>query len=179
MANHTSMRTSVDGVRAGGKRCYPGVSGKRDGVRTESAHVYHPFQFAPLQTTGASPPVLFMRDLRLRLTRSSIPLSLGHTSASVSMRIPFMHMSCTDDEDALCGVGAPEQLGTIELRVVHIHPHVRSAPFKPATFAGVSRVHERSKKAGAHCVTYVSLPSVPHPSLFPPFPAWSPPAPSV
>ncbi|TFK92352.1 DUF1769-domain-containing protein [Polyporus arcularius HHB13444] len=109
MANHTSMRTFVDGVRAGGKRCYPGVSGKRDGVRTESAHVYHPFQFAPLQTT--------------------------------------------DDEDALCGVGASEQLGTIELRVVHIHPHVRSAPFKPATFAGVSRVHERSKKAGAHCVT--------------------------
>ncbi len=48
-----------------------------------------------------------------------------------------------------------EQLGTIELRVVPVHPQMRSDKFKPDAFAGVSRVHERSKKAGAHCVACV------------------------
>ncbi|KAI0697504.1 hypothetical protein C8T65DRAFT_662103 [Cerioporus squamosus] len=108
MANHTNMKTSVDGVRVGGKHSRPGASGKCVGVRTDSESVYHPFQFAILQTT--------------------------------------------DEEEALWAGGASDQLGTIELRVVHVHANVRSKNFKPDTFAGVSRVHERSKKAGAHCV---------------------------
>ena len=57
-----------------------------------------------------------------------------------------------DDDSALWAAGAPEQLGTIELRVVHIRPDMRADRFRAGTFDGVSRVHERSKKAGAHSV---------------------------
>ena len=55
MGNHASMRTFVDGVRAGSTHLRPGDKGKRAGLSTDSANVYYPFQFAALQTTGASP----------------------------------------------------------------------------------------------------------------------------
>ncbi|KAI0763443.1 hypothetical protein BD413DRAFT_616321 [Trametes elegans] len=51
------------------------------------------------------------------------------------------------------GAGALEKLGTIEVRVVRIHPTTARIGFTPAPFAGVGAVHERSKKLGAHCVT--------------------------
>ncbi|RPD75700.1 hypothetical protein L226DRAFT_507615 [Lentinus tigrinus ALCF2SS1-7] len=107
-AHHTSMRALVDGVPAGSSHSRPGASGKRAGISTDSASVYHPFQFAALQTT--------------------------------------------DDDNALWTAGASDQLGVIELRVTHVRPDVRPDTFRVSTFDGVSRVHERSKKAGAHCV---------------------------
>ena len=48
------MRAFLDGARAGKTHCPPGTAGKRVGVSTESAGTYRPFQFARLQTTGAS-----------------------------------------------------------------------------------------------------------------------------
>ena len=50
--HHTSMRALVDGASAGKTHSYPGSSGKRVGVSTDSASTYRPFQFANLQTTG-------------------------------------------------------------------------------------------------------------------------------
>lgn len=52
--HYTSMRVSVDGAPAGKTHMSPGGAGKRVGVSTESASSYRPFQFADLQTTGAS-----------------------------------------------------------------------------------------------------------------------------
>ena len=57
----------------------------------------------------------------------------------------------SDSDDAPWGGG--DALGTIALRVVPVQPITRKAAFRPASFAGVGAVHERSKKAGAHCVS--------------------------
>lgn len=64
----------------------------------------------------------------------------------------------TDDDGAAMAL---DTLGTIELRVFHIHAETRSKPFRPSAFDGVGAVHERSKKAGAHCVSYVACIAVP------------------
>ncbi|KAI0716743.1 hypothetical protein C8Q76DRAFT_416341 [Earliella scabrosa] len=64
----------------------------------------------------------------------------------------FAALQTTDDDETLWSGGVSEKLGTIELKVVHVRPQVRTAKFKPQAFTGVSSVHERSKKAGAHCV---------------------------
>ena len=50
--SHLRFVTKVDGRAAGGNRCRPGGKGTRWGVRT-STTTRQPFQFAPLQTTGA------------------------------------------------------------------------------------------------------------------------------
>lgn len=64
------------------------------------------------------------------------------------------------DDDAALGKAANlEKLGTIELRVFHIREQTgRERPFRPRAFTGVGTVHERSKKAGAHCVTCALAP---------------------
>ncbi|OJT14873.1 hypothetical protein TRAPUB_8564 [Trametes pubescens] len=72
------------------------------------------------------------------------------TSADTYNALQFADLKTTDDDGAAMAV---DSLGTIELRVYHVHPETRSKPFRPSTFAGVGSVHERSKKAGAHCVT--------------------------
>ena len=65
-----------------------------------------------------------------------------------------MNTPLPDDDTALWGAGggAPDTLGSIELHVVHIHPHVVRKAFTPSDFAGTGPVHERSKKLGAHHV---------------------------
>ena len=56
-----------------------------------------------------------------------------------------------DDDGASWGSG--DALGTISLRVVPVQAVAKKAKFRPTSFAGVGAVHERSKKAGAHCVS--------------------------
>ncbi|KAI9065274.1 hypothetical protein FKP32DRAFT_511700 [Trametes sanguinea] len=67
----------------------------------------------------------------------------------------FADLRTTDDDSALLASGhaCPEKVGTIEVRVVHIHPQPQVVPFTATHYAGVGPVHERSKKLGAHCVT--------------------------
>ncbi len=54
MGNYANMKMFIDGMSVGNKLAKPGRAGKRLGMHTESASVYHPFQFTALQTTGAS-----------------------------------------------------------------------------------------------------------------------------
>ncbi|EJF59728.1 hypothetical protein DICSQDRAFT_128064 [Dichomitus squalens LYAD-421 SS1] len=79
-------------------------------------------------------------------------LGISTTSADTYQPFQFANLQTTDDDDALWGAGIPDKLGSIELHVVHVHPHVIQTAFRPAGFAGTGPVHERSKKAGAHCV---------------------------
>ncbi|OSC98095.1 hypothetical protein PYCCODRAFT_1031014 [Trametes coccinea BRFM310] len=67
----------------------------------------------------------------------------------------FADLRTTDDDSVLLtsGHASPEKVGTIEVRIMRIHPHTASVPFTPSDHAGVGPVHERSKKLGAHCVT--------------------------
>ncbi|KAI0760369.1 hypothetical protein C8Q74DRAFT_222833 [Fomes fomentarius] len=76
---------------------------------------------------------------------------LSTHSAATYSPFEFAVLHTTDDDSALW-TGASENLGTIELRVVHVRPDFREVGFKPKEFSGVSSVHEQSKKAGAHCV---------------------------
>ncbi|KAL1949005.1 hypothetical protein VTO73DRAFT_10811 [Trametes versicolor] len=72
------------------------------------------------------------------------------TSADTYNALQFADLKTTDDDGAAMAL---DTLGTIELRVFHIHAETRSKPFRPSAFDGVGAVHERSKKAGAHCVS--------------------------
>ncbi|CDO74584.1 hypothetical protein BN946_scf184583.g11 [Trametes cinnabarina] len=55
------------------------------------------------------------------------------------------------------GPSFAEKVGTIEVRVVRVHSHSESVPFRRHHAAGVGAVHERSKKLGAHCVAVKPL----------------------
>ncbi|KAI0828667.1 hypothetical protein BC628DRAFT_1417656 [Trametes gibbosa] len=140
--HHFNARIYVDGMRTRGKICQPGDRACRRGVRTTSADTYHAFQFADLQTTGAplspSPPP-HLPNLAA--------FSLTFLGSRISLRTQ-------DDDAALWNQTDLDALGTIELRIFHIRPDAGpSKPFRPHAFAGVGAVHERSKKAGVHCVT--------------------------
>ncbi|KAI1794488.1 hypothetical protein LXA43DRAFT_143506 [Ganoderma leucocontextum] len=76
---------------------------------------------------------------------------LGIRTASADTYQPFQFsgLQTTDDDGALWPT---EKLGSIEFHVVHVHQDARESAFRPARFAGTGLVHERSKKAGAHCV---------------------------
>ncbi|KAH9852267.1 hypothetical protein C2E23DRAFT_192821 [Lenzites betulinus] len=75
-------------------------------------------------------------------------------SADAYRAFQFADLQTTDDDAALGNAANLEKLGTIELRVFHIRAETgRERPFRPRAFTGVGTVHERSKKAGAHCVT--------------------------
>ena len=50
-------------------------------------------------------------------------------------------------------------LGEIVVCVSRIRAECRSVPHSWGKFKPMGAVHERSKKAGVHCVEYVSLPS--------------------
>ncbi|KAM5537627.1 hypothetical protein V8D89_008705 [Ganoderma adspersum] len=76
-------------------------------------------------------------------------LGIRTASADTYQPYQFSDLQTTDDDGA---VWAAEKLGSIELHVVYVHPHAQTAAFRPARFAGTAPVHERSKKAGAHCV---------------------------
>ena len=69
-----------------------------------------------------------------------------------------------DADEAAEQYGAPE-LGTIQVSVRRVEAtymqHAR--PIPPSRFQAPGPVHERSKKAGAHCVQYVPFPFPPPP----------------
>ncbi|KAI9065273.1 hypothetical protein FKP32DRAFT_1590758 [Trametes sanguinea] len=67
----------------------------------------------------------------------------------------FADLRTTDNDSAPLTEGhvSPEKVGTIEVRVVRIHPQTSPVPFKPRPLKSVGPVHERTKKLGAHCVT--------------------------
>nr|VWO95335.1 AAA_12 domain-containing protein [Ganoderma boninense] len=76
-------------------------------------------------------------------------LGIRTASADTYQPYQFSDLQTTDEDGALW---AAEKLGLIELHVVYVHPYAEKAAFRPARFAGTASVHERSKKAGAHCV---------------------------
>ena len=142
------MRVSVDGAPAGKTHMSPGGAGKRVGVSTESASSYRPFQFADLQTTGASS---FLTPSLLVHPCSCPPLPSPNFRLARCPNLTFLRFGWADDDGASWGSG--DALGTISLRVVLVQAVAKKARFRPTSFAGVGAVHERSKKAGAHCVS--------------------------
>ena len=126
------MRVFLDGNIAGHTYCLPGAAGRRRGVSTTSADTYQPFQFADLQTTGASSRL----PVYARVLVDCLPIVRPRA----------------DDDDAPWNGSVPDKLGSIELHVVHVHSQITRLAFKPKRFSGTGPVHERSKKAGAHCV---------------------------
>ncbi|PIL23306.1 hypothetical protein GSI_14617 [Ganoderma sinense ZZ0214-1] len=76
-------------------------------------------------------------------------LGIRTASADTYQPYQFSDLQTTDDDGAQY---AADKLGSIELHVVHVYPYMKTTAFRPAHFAGTAPVHERSKKAGAHCV---------------------------
>ncbi|KAL7277241.1 hypothetical protein ACG7TL_009094 [Trametes sanguinea] len=89
--------------------------------------------------------------------RSGSRLGVRTSAADKYNPFQFADLRTTDDDSVLLtsGHASPEKVGTIEVRIMRIHPHTASVPFTPSDHAGVGPVHERSKKLGAHCVTCV------------------------
>ena len=105
---------------------------------------------------GHVPAVPVRRPPNDRCVLSSVTLFTGFCSR----RAPCLHIHSrwhcayarADDEDAPWNGNVPDKLGSIELHVVHVHSQITRLAFKPKRFSGTGPVHERSKKAGAHCV---------------------------
>ncbi|KAI0642782.1 hypothetical protein C8Q79DRAFT_234647 [Trametes meyenii] len=89
------------------------------------------------------------------------------TTPNTYTTFQFGELRTTDDDDALLAANlrSLEKVGTIEMRVHRSQQSGQPAPFKPAAFAGVGAIHERSKKLGAHCAMpgrAVKCRSIPH-----------------
>ena len=61
----------------------------------------------------------------------------------------------TDDEAHMHTLASAAALGEIEVSVIRIRAEYRAVPHTMGKFRPVEAVHERSKKAGVHCVSYV------------------------
>ena len=62
-----------------------------------------------------------------------------------------------DDEENVNSLAPHAALGQIEVSIVRIRAEYRSVPHTMGRFQPVGAVHERSKKAGVHCVSCVSV----------------------
>ncbi len=77
---------------------------------------------------------------------------------SVAISRAYAHIThgyIQDDDSLLSNMSSNADLGTIKVSIRRVHEHYTLIPFTPATFNAVEKVHERSKKAGAHNVAYV------------------------
>ncbi|KAI0754335.1 hypothetical protein C8Q80DRAFT_1265986 [Daedaleopsis nitida] len=83
---------------------------------------------------------------------------ISQESAATYYPFQFAPLKTTDDDGALWGGGVPDQIGTIELRVVHVRPHARAAGFKPSAFSGRSSTR-RSRNRSCPTDFHLGVPS--------------------
>ncbi|TFK83596.1 hypothetical protein K466DRAFT_589610 [Polyporus arcularius HHB13444] len=74
------------------------------------------------------------------------------TGADIQQLFQFADLQTSDDDTLLNSISGNGDLGTIKVSLRRVHEHRTVVPFVPATFHSVEKVHERSKKAGAHNV---------------------------
>ncbi|KAI0702805.1 hypothetical protein C8T65DRAFT_831091 [Cerioporus squamosus] len=74
------------------------------------------------------------------------------TDADIEQPFQFADLKTSDDDSLLSNMSSNADLGTIRVSIRRVHEHYTLVPFTPATFNAVEKVHERSKKAGAHNV---------------------------
>ncbi|TBU34227.1 hypothetical protein BD311DRAFT_747369 [Dichomitus squalens] len=75
------------------------------------------------------------------------------TSTTTRQPFQFAPLRTTDDEEHMYALASHAALGEIEVSVIRIRAEYRSVPHTMGKFRPVEAVHERSKKAGVHCVS--------------------------
>ena len=123
----------MDGSPAGKRVCWPRKKGSTSGIRT-GPETLQAFQFSPLVTTG---------------------ISSSPTFGSMYL----IHVVSLADDDEATNLDDDGRFAVIHVAVMRISGRHRVRPSTPGNrtpeFRSVGVVHERSKKAGAHCVSCV------------------------
>ena len=117
--------------------------GKRRALGRADEH--HNAAAVPVRPTADHryvPSILFHSSL-------DYPLMTGRRWVSNDDRV--------DDEENVNSLAPHAALGEIEVSIVRIRAEYRSVPHTMGRFQPVGAVHERSKKAGVHCVSCVSV----------------------
>ncbi|RDX49743.1 hypothetical protein OH76DRAFT_1403328 [Lentinus brumalis] len=87
------------------------------------------------------------------------------TDADIEQPFQFADLKTSDDDSLLNNMSSNADLGTIKISIRRVHEHYTLIPFTPATFNAVEKVHERSKKAGAHNVALGKASRIPDPPM--------------